>query len=76
MLGNKVYPFLTNEIFCDIDNKEILNSRIGLKAIIKIMKFIIYNSKKNLNQRVFQTLKKEKFCIIKDFHSLNDHKKF
>lgn len=41
------------------------------------MKFIIYNSKKKsyLYQRVFQTLKKEKFCIIKNFHTLNDHKK-
>ena len=41
------------------------------------MKFIVYNSKKkeNLYQKVFKTLKKEKFCIIKNFHSLNDHKK-
>lgn len=41
------------------------------------MKFIVYNSKKkeNLYQKVFGTLKKEKVCIIKNFHSLNDHRK-
>ena len=41
------------------------------------MKFIVYNSEKNKNlyQKVFKTLKEEKFCIIKNFHSLNDHKK-
>ena len=41
------------------------------------MKFIINNSKekKNLQKKVFKILKKEKFCIIKNFHSLNNHKK-
>ncbi len=41
------------------------------------MKFIIYNSeqKENFQQKIFKILKKEKFCIIKNFHSLNNHKK-
>lgn len=41
------------------------------------MKFIVYNSKKKeiLYQKVFETLKKEKVCIIKNFHSLNNHRK-
>lgn len=41
------------------------------------MKFIIYNSPKinNLNERAIATLKKENFCIIKNFHKLNHHKK-
>ena len=41
------------------------------------MKFIICNSNKNkdLSLIVLQTLKKEKFCIIKNFHSLAVHKK-
>ena len=41
------------------------------------MKFIVYNSPKKeiLYQKVFETLKKEKVCIIKNFHSLNNHRK-
>lgn len=41
------------------------------------MKFIINNSVKikKLNEKVYNTLKKEKFCIIKNFHKLNHHKR-
>lgn len=41
------------------------------------MKFIIYNlsKKNNLYEKALTVLKKEKFCIIKNFHKLDRHKK-
>ena len=41
------------------------------------MKFIVKNlkNKNNLYENVFKILKKEKLCIVKNFHSLHNHKK-
>ena len=41
------------------------------------MKFVIYNSPKikNINERALDILKKNKICIIKNFHELNHTKK-